>query len=231
MRPPQFPPLLSGLNVAGRDPFAAARQTAAQGCDAGLILYDLSGDLRAALICAPEVPLAQAVAMLPLCGVGVQNALGALAPPEVPVHLDWNGAIRVNGGRCGALHIAASTHEPDQIPDWLVVGVTLQFEATTQDTGDTPDETALYSEGCGDLRPQDLLESWARHTLTGLHRWEEDGMPPLHRDWAGLLHGIGQPITQSGQTGTFLGVDENLGMLLKSGDTTHLIPLTTLLEA
>ncbi|SNR62022.1 biotin/lipoate--protein ligase family protein [Puniceibacterium sediminis] len=227
---PQFPPLLSGLNAAGHDPFAAACQAAQQGCDAGLILYDLSGDLRAALICAPEVPLAQAMAMLPLCGVGLQNALGALAPPEVPVHLDWDGVIRVNGGRCGAFRAAASTADPAAIPDWLVIGFTLRFLITTDDQGATPDETALHGEGCGDLSPQDLLESWARHTLTWIHRWEEEGMSPLHREWSGLVHGLGQPVSQSGMDGTFLGVDEQLGMLLKSDGTTHLIPLTALLE-
>ncbi|WP_146586801.1 biotin/lipoate--protein ligase family protein [Puniceibacterium confluentis] len=229
-RAPQFPPLMSGLNAAGHDPFAAACEAARDGVDAGLILYDLSDDLRAALICAPEVPLAQAVAMLPLCGVGVQNALGALAPPEVPVHLDWSGVIRVNGGRCGALRMAASTRDPEVIPDWLVVGYALRFEATLQDQGNTPDETALYAEGCGELTPQDMLESWARHTLTWIHRWEQEGMTPLHREWSGLLHGLGRPVTIAGRDGTFLGVDENLGMLLKAEGTTHLIPLTDLLE-
>ncbi len=227
---PQFPPLMSGLNAAGHDPFLAACQSARDGVDAGLILYDLSGDLRAALVCAPEVPLAEAMAMLPLCGVGLQNALGALAPPEVPVHLDWNGTIRVNGGRCGALRVASATQDPEAIPDWLVVGFSLRFEPTSEDQGTAPDETALYGEGCGDLSPHDLLESWARHTLTWIHRWEEEGLPPLHREWSGLLHGLGAPVIQGAQKGIFLGIDENLGMLLKSDDTTHLIPLTTLLE-
>ena len=31
--------------------------------------------------------------------------------------------------------------------------------------------------------------------------------------------------------GTFLGIDEKFGMLLRSGDTTHLIPLTRVLES
>ncbi|MDP2738655.1 MAG: P-loop NTPase [Pseudorhodobacter sp.] len=36
-----------------------------------------------------------------VCAVGAQNALGALAPPESAVHLDWTGGIRLNGGHCG----------------------------------------------------------------------------------------------------------------------------------
>ncbi len=61
--------------------------------------------------------------MLPVCGVGFQNALGALAPPEVAVHLEWNGNIRVNGAVAGRLQMAAAPLSPEEIPDWLVVGV------------------------------------------------------------------------------------------------------------
>ncbi|KMK65758.1 biotin/lipoate--protein ligase family protein [Puniceibacterium sp. IMCC21224] len=227
---PQFPPLLSGLHSAGHDPFDAACQTARTGCDAGLILYDAGPDLRAAIILAPEVPLAQAVAMLPLCAVGLQNALGALAPPELPVHLEWGGAVRANGGRCGGFRIAASTNDPDAVPDWLVTGFELRFQPAPGDAGEHPDETALHAEGCGDLEPLALLESWSRHTLNGLNRWDVDGIAPLHREWSGLAHGLGQPMTFKGQSGTFLGVDEALGLLLKSGKDTRLIPLTALLE-
>ena len=81
---PVFPPLLTGAQA--EDPFAQACAEARQGCDAGLVLYNLGPSvLQAAIVFAPEVPLAQAMAMLPLCAVGFQNALGALAPPEVAV--------------------------------------------------------------------------------------------------------------------------------------------------
>ena len=97
--------------------------------------------------------------------------------------------------------------------------------------GDTPDQTALYDEGCADVDPTALLESWARHTLGWITRWETDGPAPLHAEWRGLAHGIGEPVTQNGLSGTWLGVDERFGMLIRDGDDTHLIPLSTLLEA
>ena len=77
MTTPTFPPLLSGLSVSGAtDPFDAAQAQAAMGCESGLIVYNLAAsDLRAALVLVPEVPLADAMAMLPACGVGFQNAL------------------------------------------------------------------------------------------------------------------------------------------------------------
>lgn len=231
-----FPPLMTGQAVApGADPFAKACAEAMRGCDAGLVVHDLGHHrLRAALVLAPEVPLSEAVVMLPLCGVGFQNALGALAPPEVAVHLEWDGTIRVNGARCGKLRMAASHGDPARQPDWLVVGLDLVLwpEDDALDSGGaTPDQTALYAEGCAEVEAPRLLEAWARHTLTWINRWDGDGPRPVHSEWRGLAHGVGEETTWHGRTGTFLGVDENFGMLLRDGDgQTTLIPLTDLLE-
>lgn len=231
MTTPRFPPLMSGLAVGGQaDPFDAACAMAEMGCDAGLVVYSLAANrMAAALVFAPEVPLKNAAAMLPLCAVGFQNALGAVGPPELAVHLEWAGGIRLNGARCGSFRMAAGSSDPASVPNWLVVGFALPLLLAGQG-GDTPDETALHEEGCTDVAPGLLLESWARHTLNWIARWESDGNAPLHAEWRGLAHGMGQPLTRSGVSGTFLGVDEDFGMLLRNGDTTHLFPLTDLLE-
>ena len=233
MTTPGFPPLMSGLAVTGAiAPFDKARAMAALGCDAGLVVHNVSDRmLSAALVMAPEVPLAKAMAMLPACGIGFQNALGALAPPEVAVHLEWPGGIRVNGARCGRLRVAAGGHDPHALPGWLVVGLEVPLWSATDRPGETPDETALLEEGCAEVDPIALLEAWARHTLVWINAWEEDGARALHTEWRGLAWGVGEPLTQDGITGTWLGVDEDFGMLLREGDATRCIPLTTLLEA
>lgn len=218
----RLPPLLTGIATVD-DPLTVAVMMAAEGCDAGTLLYNIGGeDLRAALILAPDVPLAQAMAMLPACGIGFQNALGAVAPPEVAVHLDWDGGIRVNGGLCGRLMPRASTTDAGALPDWLIIGLQLQLWPANDDTGHTPDITALYAEGCADLDPAHLLESWARHTLVWINRWQDDGPRPLHDELNGLMPTLGKD--------DIIGLDEDFGLLRRSGDTTRLIPLTTLLE-
>lgn len=229
---PAFPPLMSGLAVAGQeDPFEIACQRAILGCDAGLVVYNLSHDLlQAAFVFAPEVALRQAMVMLPTCAVGLQNALGALCPPEVAVHLEWAGGLRINGGRCGRLRVAASTDDPAMIPDWLVVGLQLPLWPGDNDGGNTPDETALYAEGCAEVKAPALLESWARHSLHWISRWEEEGSEPLHAEWRGLAQGMGEEIRIGQKSGIFLGVDEDFGLLLRQAETTSLLPLTTLLE-
>lgn len=228
---PGFPPLLTGVAVSGaEDPFDTAQAMAALGCDGGTVVHNVQADrLRAAMVFAPEVPLADAMAMLPVCGVGFQNALGALAPPEVAVHLDWDGRIRVNGARCGRLRVAASDADPVQVPDWLVVGLDLPLLRTGDDPGLSPEVTALYDEGCADVDPVLLLESWARHSLLWINRWSEEGNAALHGEWMGLVQGVGEPFENNEIRGTFLGVDDRFGMLIRDSETTHLVPLSRLL--
>lgn len=225
-----LPPLM-WEEAANGPAFDHAVMRAVTGCDAGLIAHRLRPEaMEAALVLAPEVPLARAMAMLPACAVGLQNALGALAPPEVAVHLDWDGGIRVNGASCGGFRAMASGPDPAAVPDWLVVGFGLPLLPGIPEMGETPEITALYAEGCADVAPPALLEAWARHTLNALTRWESDGPRPLHTEWRGLVHGIGEVATLCGVTGTFLGADEDFGALLRAGAETQVIPLTELLE-
>ena len=225
-----FPPLMWGEETRD-DAFDHALMRATLGCEAGLVSYRLAPDvLQGALVLAPEVPLSHAMAMLPLCGIGLQNALGVLAPPEVAVHLEWSGAIRINGARCGAFRAVAATGDAAAIPDWLVVGFSLPLLPATDRPGDTPDETALFAEGCADVSPPALIEAWARHSLNWIARWEQSGSRALHEEWRGLAHGIGEDITISRETGTFVGIDEDFSLLLRQGEATRPIPLTSLLE-
>ncbi len=235
--PPVFPPLFSGQAVSGGiDPFQKARIEAMKGCDAGLVVHHLGRNaLQAAVVFTPEEPLAQGLTILPICAVGFQNALGALAPPEVAVHLEWAGGLRINGGACGRFRVAASTDDPEAVPDWVVVGLDLPLWPETDDPGHAPDETTLYAEGCVDVDAITLLESWIKHTLVHINTWQDEGPAALHKEWRGLAHNIGEEIemadrTGTFKTGTFLGVDETFGLLLRDEETTHLIPLTHLLE-
>lgn len=64
----------------------------------------------------------------------------------------------------------------------------------------------------------------------GINTWLDEGVGPLHKEWRGLAHGIGEDIKINRMTGTYLGVDEKFGMLLRDTKKTHLIPLTSILE-
>lgn len=231
---PDFPPLFDGRAVAD-DPFEAAVDAAQQGCDAGLLLYrPADAAIDAALVLAPEVPLEQAAAMLLVAGNGFADALGALAPPEIALHIEWPGLFRVEGARCGRVRAAVSDCGSGDIPRWLVVDLSVPLAAKTgAEPGEHPDVTSLQAEGIL-VSADELLGAWARHTMSWIARWEDEGMGPVHRDWTGRAWGLGGPATVATpaqtHTGTFQGLDERGGILLKGDAGTGVVPLTEVIE-
>ncbi len=213
----------------GADPLAFALAEAAQGAEPGLLAWSPDADrMSAALVLAPECALEQAMAMVFAAAIGLADALGALAPPEVAVHFAWPGGILVNGAPCGRVRAVASTADPAAEPDWLVVAVDVAVRPPEGwESGRDTSRTFLHAEGCGEVEPLPLLESWSRHTLVWINRWLDDGMAPLHAEWRGKAAGFGQ--VRDG--GNFLGLDEHGGMILKRGDETEIHPLTSMLGA
>ena len=230
---PDFPPLLTGKAVGARvDPFDKALAQVLTGTvTPGLIHYAESGDvMRTAITLAPEQPLAQAVGAIYAVQLGLSDAIGALAPPEVAVQFTWPAGLKINGARCGGFRAAASTGDATAEPDWLIVGVEVPVSSPDADGGVTPDDTTLHAEGCVDLTAASIVESWSRHTLVWIHRYLSDGFAPLHEAWRGKCDAIGTEVTTP-QSGLFVGLDERGGMLLRRGNDTRLIPMTTILEA
>lgn len=225
----EFPPLLTGFAVAG-DPFVASCEAAAK-AEPGSVFYAPEDDaMRASILLAPEVPLRQAVGVAFAVALGMNDALGALAPPEVGVHLEWPDRIKVNGGRCGRLRVAASTADPAVEPDWLVVGVEMRILPRGQtEPGESVDQTCLYEEGCGEISAAMLVEAWARHMMNWLHIYLTDGFAPLHEEWRTKAHGLGELVDYP-QKGKFMGLDEWGGMILNDGKAARILPLTDYLE-
>lgn len=232
MLQPDFPPLLKGQSVGSGDPFDAAVVTAGQAVEPGLIHYSEAEDaLRAAVTLAPEEPLENAIGVLWAVQLGLADALGALAPPEVAVQFGWPDRLLVNGAFCGRFRATASTGDPKAEPDWLVIGVDLRLlPYSGEDPGARPDVTCLHAEGGGDITVPMLLEAWSRHMLLWIHHYLNDGLVALHDDWRGKCAGLGGEVTLP-HPGTFVGLDERGGMLLQRGAATELLPLTVILEA
>ena len=225
---PDFPPLFVGRAVAVA-PLQAAEAAAREGADPGLICFDVTGDLSAAVILAPEVALADAMAMVMAAGLGFSDALGAISPPEVAVHLSWPEGFWVNGGKVGGVSVRVPACEETAVPDWMVIGIDVRFAGEAEGSGRAPNSTALWLEGCGDITPIMLLESWARHFLVWIHEWESDGMARLHADWLGRAWARDEDVQVFGENGVFKGLDERGGLLLGRGGGTDLVPLTRML--
>ncbi|WP_230374149.1 biotin/lipoate--protein ligase family protein [Pontivivens ytuae] len=215
-----LPPLMRARLAA--DPFAEACRAAGEGVEAGLILHAPGPDLEAALVLAPETPLIEAAGAVLVAGVAFADALGAVAPPEVAVHLDWPYGLRVNGAPVGTLRAAV---HGEGVPDWLVIGLSVRIAQRPGDVGHA-DETTLHDEGCGEVSAPALLESWARNMLWWLHRFEGDGLAPIHAAWLAKGPEKGAAV----EDGTFVGLDEHGGLLVDTGSGVAGRPLTDRLE-
>jgi BirA family biotin operon repressor/biotin-[acetyl-CoA-carboxylase] ligase len=234
VEPPQFPPLMRGQGAAtGADPFELAIKQAVQGADPGLVVWSQDQTaIRAALVLAPEMPLARAMGAVLAVELGFADALGALAPPEVAVHIVWPDRFKVNAALCGQVRAAASTTDPQAEPGWLVLGLDVPvLPDDASEPGLNPDRTNLYEEGCGDLDPHRVIESWSRHTMGWLHRLLDEGVAPLHAAWRAKCDTLGKPV-DSPHPGRFAGLDEDAGMLLELEDgKMTVIPLSEMLGA
>ena len=238
---PSFPPLLRGVEMKpGVDPFTKAGADAGAGrTEIGDFYWSPDAEtLRAAIVFNPEEPLAKALPILFAAANGLNDSLGALAPPEVGVLHVWPDGIKVNGGWCGAFRAEASTRDLKDVPDWLVVGLSLsmQWPEDAPDPGDVPWMTALSEEGCAHLSVVRLLESWARHMLVWVNRWEEEGDRPITDAWLARAEGWKETIAfehdEKLRQGAFLGLDEMGGMVLKTlDDETEILSLVSTLDA
>ncbi|MEC7376476.1 MAG: biotin/lipoate--protein ligase family protein, partial [Pseudomonadota bacterium] len=174
-------------------------------------------------------PLEEAIQAVYVAQIGLAESLGALAPPEVPVQFDWPDRIKVNGALCGSVRFAADVSDPKAMPNWLVIGIAVPFTHPGGEPGETPDQTCLYEEGCVEITPMALLESWSKHTLLWLTYFLDSGFERVHNEWRPRCDAIGKRIEQP-RAGLFVGLDEKGRMLVRQDVMTETVSLIEFAE-
>lgn len=225
---PTFPPLLQGEKVAATvDPFLKALSAAELGADAGTVYYSEKNDsLEAAIVLAPEQTLVDSLGVCHAIMLSVADSLGALGPAELAIHFTWPFGFKVNGAKCGRLKCAASTHDPDTIPTWLVVGLEIPFMRPAHvEPGNHPDQTWLYEEGCVELTVPQVIESWSRHCLVWLNTFQDEGYSKIQDHWRAKCDSLGENVDYPAP-GLFVGTNERGAMLLRQDGLTHIQCLT-----
>jgi BirA family transcriptional regulator, biotin operon repressor / biotin---[acetyl-CoA-carboxylase] ligase len=232
---PQFPPIYRPFAVTTEiDPFERCLSVAAEGAEAGTLLWSIGQDAcECAIVLAPEQSLEASLPVVLVAMLGLGDALGSLVPPVVAVTFGWPDRIEVNGGVIGGVRMAhAPTRSSAEVPDWMVVGFGVALRGPWASDGEPGDDlyrTTLVEEGCGDIQTVDLLEAFARHVLAWIHRWQEDGIAPIRQAWLARATGLGKPVAieVGGQTkeGTFAGLTESGAIRLDNDGVTQTISL------
>ncbi len=192
-----LPPLYRLVRAAGDiSALDEARRLALTGEHAGAFVWSPDPmTAECAVILAPEQPLETAYLSLYLAALGVGDALGALVPPGVAVTFGWPDRIDVNGAAAGAIRLATDqSNDLKAVPDWLAVGVSMQVGNDPSDgsPGRNPMRTTLHDEGCGDVGVPAFLESFSRHFLHWINRWQDEGLAPVRRAWLSRASGFGE---------------------------------------
>lgn len=235
--PPQLPPLLSAIEVPAAQDILAKAIAVASTTEVGTVFYSKDADsMKIAIRLAPEVPLRSAGQMLFAMMVGLGDAIGALAPPEVAVTYQLPGYLLLNRGRAGVVRLIVDpAAEPDDIPDWMIVGAEVLISQLSDHNGEWMaqegiEHTSLAEEGGGFISRTRLVESSCRHFLAWVNRWNDDGFKPIYDAWMQRLE-VKNPISfEDGSKVDWLGLDEDGGALLKLDGKPTAVPPHNLVD-
>lgn len=180
------------IDAAG-DATAAAEKLARSGADPATLVWARREDrLDTAVVLGPETPFTEALLVAYVTAVAIGDTLGALIPPAVPVTFGWPDRILLNGATVGGIRILHAAMESDAVPDWMVVGLQIAIKLDlTADPGVAANRTSLAEEGIVDVGAVDLLESFSRHFLFWINRWQDEGFAPVKTAWLGRAAGYG----------------------------------------
>ena len=179
-----LPGLLNAVELA--NPFDTAiehvRQRKAGAGD--LFWFPHKNCVNFALVLEPEVDQNKALEMIPLSMLALSDCLAVLLPPQVAVQFSDNKTVTVNGAVVGGIKAAmAETTGTEVIPDWLVLDVMvgLSRDESLPEPGMQPDVSTLDEEGLEEISQETFIETYARHFLSWLSAWNDDGMKSLIR--------------------------------------------------
>jgi hypothetical protein len=167
------------------DAFALGCQIAAE-AGAGTLVWVRRYDLvEFAVVLEPDEPLQSARRAFFAGMNALADAIAAHCPPEREVGFDWPDAIRFDAGLLGGGRLGwpSDCAEAD-VPAWLVFGVILRAaDMVHVETVQATSGVSLLSEGFEMIDTDAIIESFARHLMTGFDRWKERGFEAIALDY------------------------------------------------
>ena len=231
MKPPLLPPPFEARAVTGADSaFAIACAEASGGAGDGVLFWHRREDrLDCAVVTEPDGTDAHNATLALVALVGLGDALGVLVQPTLPVTFAWPDRLLVDGAIAGGMRFRRIEGTAK-----IVLGIEIAIRGGP-DPGRDPTRTTLHDEGCGDIVMMDLLEAFARHFLSWVHRWLNEGFEPASLSWQSRAYRKGAPvsITSGGEThaGGFAGLDGTGGLMIDGKGGRVTLPLEAALRA
>ena len=174
------------------------------------------GNLYVTVVLRPDCTVGEAAQLGFAAALGLVDALGHLMPPLTDVRLKWPNDVLVNERKAAGI-LLETVIDSDGTFRALLLGLGVNIADAPDDTAFPA--TALHWESAGrGIGSEDLLEPWAKHFLTWVNRWVDDGFQPLRRQWLAYAHPPGQQlrvrVPNREVHGTFHDMDDVGGLLI-----------------
>jgi BirA family biotin operon repressor/biotin-[acetyl-CoA-carboxylase] ligase len=178
------------------------------------------GNLYVTAILRPECGIPEAAQLGFAAALALVDALGHLMPPLTEVRLKWPNDVLVNDRKAAGILLETVIDSDGQFQA-LLLGLGVNVADAPDDTAFPA--TALHWESAGrGVGAEDLLEPWAKHFLTWVNRWVDDGFAPLRRQWLAYAHQPGQKLRvrlpNREVHGSFHDMDETGGLLIDTAE-------------
>ncbi len=233
-RQPDLPPAYRLLSFDEIDSTnSEARRQALAGAEDGTLIWALRqtkgrgrqarswssppGNLYISLVLRPDCSASQAAQLSFVAALALYDAIGSLLPPAVECHLKWPNDVLVGERKIAGILLESQLSAQGGL-EWLILGIGLNVGRHPQEA--RVEATSLQDEGSD--RSVDVviaLEAVARHFLTWVNRWLEDGFEPIRSTWLQRAFGLGKKIDvrlpKETLTGVFLGLDEDGALILQ----------------
>ena len=173
-----------------------ARKLAGEGAEDGTLVWALEqtkgrgrqgrnwasppGNLYCSLVLRPDCAPADAPQLSFLAALAVGGALGGLVPPLTDLRYKWPNDVLLNGRKAAGI-LLESAVKSDGTLDFLVLGVGVNVTSHPEDAAFPA--TSIRAEGAEPVELEAVLESFARHLLTWVDRWMDDGFGPVREAW------------------------------------------------
>ncbi|GAB4225297.1 MAG: biotin--[acetyl-CoA-carboxylase] ligase [Kiloniellaceae bacterium] len=179
-----------------------------------------SGNLFLSLVVRPDCPLSTAAQFSFVAAVALGDAIGSVASPLIEVTYKWPNDVLLNGRKAAGI-LLESKAGADQKLEWLVIGVGANISSFPSET--RLPATSLHFEGCPpSVSAVDLLEAFARHMMSWINIWLDDGFAPVRQAWLrhaqGLKEQIEVRLPQETLLGTFTDLDPSGTLVLTLPD-------------
>jgi biotin-(acetyl-CoA carboxylase) ligase len=151
-----------------------------------------------ALVLEPEEPLASARRAHYAGMCALYDALAVHAPPEKMIQFVWPDAILVDGGLAAGAQFAWPKNADEKATaPWLVFGAMVRTAIMgAGEPGSRPGAAALEEEGFEELGSGQIIETFARHFLSWVDSWQQDGFAPIAQHYLERL-GVDEPVERS----------------------------------